>query len=323
MVRKIFIFIFSLMLILTVWLFSQKDHVDNFNILNMSINNKNEIEIRVEGYDKSKLIFKISSFKEDKLIPLIPRNDDKVLISVVNIDENIYYLAIKGNEGIMKTSFSISSDIKDFISNNYVDFRLTNNCEECYILYPLFFGGLKENYKDLIKTKNSNIRLYTLENDNFKFDFIMNANYIVDAVDNEKAYGSKSELSRLEYYFSLANISVRGYKERWRDIDVDSVSDFFKFKLKPELHINESPSWISRYLPLDLNSDVFYNEDGVIKKYNRQQSPEITDINKSTIKFNDLIDVYELKAYNLNNLEFDGMYPELTGKILSHGFKIN
>lgn len=323
MIRKILIFIFLSLSILTVWLFCQNNQTVNFKILDITMNDNDEVEIVVEGYNKSKLKFEVNSYSEEKIIPLIPSNNSDVLISVINLEEQTYYLVIKENYDIKKASVSVSNDFINAVNKRKFSSIWKKEYEDCYILYPLFFGGLRENYKDLIKTKNSNIRLYTLENDNFKFDFIMNANYIVDAVDNEKAYGTKSRISRLEYYFSLANISVRGYKERWRDIDVDSVSDFFKFKLKPELHISESPSWISRYLPLDLNADVFYNEYGAIKKYNRQQSPEITDINKSTIKFNDLIDVYELKAYNLNNLEFDGMYPELTGKILSYGFKIN
>lgn len=323
MIKKISL-IASVLLLSLLLIYAYKNEDNDFYIKDISVSNGDKARIHLNGYEKNFIDCDIvSSFNNDLFI-LFPKNDPEVLISVLNSKSEMYYLAFKSGGNIKNTTFKFTDELLSKIKNpENLTFIPRSSC---YTFYPLIFGELEEHDKEILNNSNSSTTVKTLENEYFKFDFLLNSSYYEDFVEGGE-YLDHRIISSINYNFSLIRFYVKQNENGWRDIPVDYVRDKFEFFLKPNLKIkcspNEAYSLFSTLLPNEHYFKILYFEKDELKEYHLKNESDDDLPNTSLIKFENNISENICNYVDLRIPAFKDIAPKLDGTIQTYGIELN
>ena len=323
MIKKIGL-IASVLLLSLLLVYTYKNEDNDFYIKDISVSNGDKARVHLNGYEKNFIDCDIvSSFNNDLFI-LFPKNDPEVLISVLNSKSGMYYLAFKSGGNIKKTTFKFPDELLSKIKNPE---NLTFIGRSfCYTFYPLIFGELEEHDKVILNNSNSSTTVKTLENEYFKFDFLLNSSYYEDFVEGGE-YLDHRIISSINYNFSLIRFYVKHNKFGWQDIPVNRVRDKFEFSLKPTLEIkcnpNEACSLFPTLLPNEHYYKILYFEKDELKEYHLKNESDDDLPNTSLIKFENNISENICNYLDLSKPAFKDIAPKLDGTIQTYGIELN
>lgn len=325
MIKKIGL-IASVLLLSVLLVYTYKNENNDFYIKDISVSNGDKARIHLNGYEKNFIDCDIvSSFNNDLFI-LFPKNDPEVLISVLNSKSGMYYLAFKSGGNIKKTTFKFPDELLSKIKNPENLIFIPNS--SCYTFYPLIFGELEEHDKEILNNFNNSATVKTLENEYFKFDFLLNSSYYEDVVEGEEYYDQRI-ISSINYNFSLIRFYIKQNEPGWRDIPVNYVRDKFEFFLKPTLEIkcnpNEAYSLFPKFLPNDYENPfkIWYFEKDELKEYVLKNESDADLPNTSLIKFENNISENICNYVDLRIPAFKDIAPKLDGTIQTYGIELN
>lgn len=323
MIKKIGL-IASVLLLSFLLIYAYKNEDNDFYIKDISVSNGDKARIHLNGYEKNFIDCDIvSSFNNDLFI-LFPKNDPEVLISVLNSKSEMYYLAFKSGGNIKKTTFKFPDELLNKIKNpENLTFIPRSSC---YTFYPLIFGELEEHDKEILNNSNSSTTVKTLENEYFKFDFLLNSSYYEDFVEGGE-YLDHRIISSINYNFSLIRFYVKQNEYGWRNIPVNYVRDKFEFFLKPTLEIkcnpNEACSIFPDLLPHEHYYKILYFEKDELKEYHLKNESDADLPNTSLIKFENNISEKICNYVDLTKPAFKDIAPKLDGTIQTYGIELN
>lgn len=268
MIKKIGLIVGVLFLSLLLF-YTYKNENSDFYIKDISVSNGDKARVHLNGYEKNFIDCDIVSNLNNDLLSLLPKNDSEVLISVLNSKSGMYYLAFKSGGNIKKTTFKFPDEL---LSKIKPEEPIIIDKSIYYTFYPLIFGELEEHDKEILNNSNSSTTVKTLENEYFKFDFLLNSSYYEDVVEGGE-YLDHRIISSINYNFSLIRFYVKHNKFGWQDRPVNDVRDKFEFSLKPTLKIkcnpNEAYSLFPKFLPNDYENPfkIWYFEKDELKEY--------------------------------------------------------
>lgn len=323
MIKKIGL-IASVLLLSVLLVYTYKNENNDFYIKDISVSNGDKARVHLNGYEKNFIDCDIVTNLNNDLIILLPKNDSEVLISVLNSKSGMYYLAFKSGGNIKKTTFKFPDELLSKIKNPE---NLTFIGRSfCYTFYPLIFGELEEHDKVILNNSNSSTTVKTLENEYFKFDFLLNSSYYEDFVEGGE-YLDHRIISSINYNFSLIRFYVKHNKFGWQDIPVNRVRDKFEFFLKPTLEIkcnpNEACSLFPTLLPNEHYYKILYFEKDELKEYHLKNESDDDLPNTSLIKFENNISENICNYVDLRNPAFKDIAPKLDGTIQTYGIELN
>lgn len=323
MIKKIGL-IASVLLLSFLLIYAYKNENNDFYIKDISISNGDKARVHLNGYEKNFIDCDIVTNLNNGLIILLPKNDSEVLISVLNSKSGMYYLAFKSGGNIKKTTFKFPDELLSKIKNPE---NLTFIGRSfCYTFYPLIFGELEEHDKVILNNSNSSTTVKTLENEYFKFDFLLNSSYYEDFVEGGE-YLDHRIISSINYNFSLIRFYVKHNKFGWQDIPVNRVRDKFEFSLKPTLEIkcnpNEACSLFPTLLPNEHYYKILYFEKDELKEYHLKNESDADLPNTSLIKFENNISENICNYVDLRKPAFKDIAPKLDGTIQTYGIELN
>ena len=323
MIKKIGL-IASVLLLSVLLVYTYKNENNDFYIKDISVSNGDKARVHLNGYEKNFIDCDIVTNLNNDLIILLPKNDSEVLISVLNSKSGMYYLAFKSGGNIKKTTFKFPDELLSKIKNPE---NLTFIGRSfCYTFYPLIFGELEEHDKVILNNSNSSTTVKTLENEYFKFDFLLNSSYYEDFVEGGE-YLDHRIISSINYNFSLIRFYVKHNKFGWQDIPVNRVRDKFEFFLKPTLEIkcnpNEACSFFPTLLPNEHYYKILYFEKDELKEYHLKNESDDDLPNTSLIKFENNISENICNYVDLRNPAFKDIAPKLDGTIQTYGIELN
>ncbi len=323
MIKKISL-IASVLLLSFLLIYAYKNENNDFYIKDISVSNGDKARIHLNGYEKNFIDCDIvSSFNNDLFI-LFPKNDPEVLISVLNSKSEMYYLAFKSGGNIKKTTFKFTDELLSKIKNPENPIIIDKSIY--YTFYPLIFGELEEHDKEILNNSNSSATVKTLENEYFKFDFLLNSSYYEDFVEGGE-YLDHRIISSINYNFSLIRFYVKQNENGWRNIPVDYVRDKFEFFLKPTLEIkcnpNEACSIFPDLLPHEHYYKILYFEKDELKEYHLKNESDDDLPNTSLIKFENNISENICNYVDLTKPAFKDIAPKLNGTIQTYGIELN
>lgn len=325
MIKKIGL-IASILLLSLLLVYTYKNENSDFYIKDISVSNGDKARIHLNGYEKNFIDCDIVSNLNNDLFILLPKNDSEVLISVLNSKSGTYYLAFKSGGNIKKTTFKFPDELLSKIKNPE---NLTFIGRSfCYTFYPLIFGELEEHDKVILNNSNSSTTVKTLENEYFKFDFLLNSSYYEDFVEGGE-YLDHRIISSINYNFSLIRFYVKHNKFGWQDIPVNRVRDKFEFSLKPTLEIkcnpNEACSLFPDFFPNDYENPfkIWYFEKDELKEYVLKNESNADLPNTSLIKFENNIGENICNYVDLRKPAFKDIAPKLDGTIQTYGIELN
>lgn len=324
MIKKIGLIVGVLFLSLLLF-YTYKNENSDFYIKDISVSNGDKARVHLNGYEKNFIDCDIvSSFNNDLFI-LLPKNDSEVLISVLNSKSGMYYLAFKSGGNIKKTTFKFPDELLNKIKNPEEPI-IIDRSSFCYTLYPLIFGELEEHDKEILNNSNSSTTVKTLENEYFKFDFLLNSSYYEDVVEGEEYYDQRI-ISSINYNFSLIRFYIKQNEPGLRDIPVNYVRDKFEFFLKPTLEIkcnpNEAYSLFSTLLPNEHYFKIWYFEKDKLKEYHLKNESDADLPNTSLLKFENNISENICNYLDLSKPAFKDIAPKLDGTIQTYGIELN
>lgn len=325
MIKKIGL-IASVLLLSVLLVYTYKNEDNDFYIKDISVSNGDKARVHLNGYEKNFIDCDIvSSFNNDLFI-LFPKNDLEVLISVLNSKSGTYYLAFKSGGNIKKTTFKFPDELLSKIKNpENLTFIPRSSC---YTFYPLIFGELEEHDKEILNNSNSSTTVKTLENEYFKFDFLLNSSYYEDVVEGEEYYDQRI-ISSINYNFSLIRFYVKHNKFGWQHRPVNDVRDKFEFFLKPTLEIkcnpNEACSLFPDFFPNDYENPfkIWYFEKDELKEYHLKNELDADLPNTSLLKFENNISENICNYLDLSKPAFKDIAPKLDGTIQTYGIELN
>lgn len=325
MIKKLII-IFIILLLLSSLIFINKNVNNEFSIKNISISNGNKVTVYLNGYEYNKINCEIISTINNDFVILLPLKNSDVLISVLNLKSRIYYLAIKSNGNIKKFALKLSENLLSEIKNPKESIFI--NEEICYALYPLIFGNLKENNKVILKYPNVNSTLKTLENENFKFEFLLNSSYYEDVEYGNENYDHRI-ISSIHYNFSFIKLYINQDEFGWIDVPTSYIKDKFNFLLKPILTLKLDANTIHEIFPSTISAtykknpfEIFYIKNNELNKFNINENR--TDLpDRSYIKYKKSISENTFNYISLNKPVFKDLEPLLDGKIFLYEKQLN
>lgn len=324
MIKKIGL-IASVLLLSLLLVYTYKNENSDFYIKDISVSNGDKARVHLNGYEKNFIDCNIMSNLNNDLLSLLPKNDSEVLISVLNSKSGTYYLAFKSGGNIKKTTFKFPDELLSKIKNPENPIFIDRS-SFCYTLYPLIFGELEEHDKEILNNSNSSTTVKTLENECFKFDFLLNSSYYEDFVEGGEYYDHRI-ISSINYNFSLIRFYVKQNENGWRDIPVNYVRDKFEFSLKPTLEIkcnpNEACSLFPTLLPNEHYYKILYFEKDELKEYHLKNESDADLPNTSLIKFENNISENICNYVDLRKPAFKDIAPKLDGTIQTYGIELN
>lgn len=324
MIKKIGL-IASILLLSFLLIFAYKNEDNDFYIKDISVSNGDKARVHLNGYEKNFIDCDIASSFNNDLFILFPKNDPEVLISVLNSKSGMYYLAFKSGGNIKNTTFKFTDELLSKIKNPENPI-IIDRSSFCYTLYPLIFGELEEHDKEILNNSNSITTVKTLENEYFKFDFLLNSSYYEDVVEGEEYYDQRI-ISSINYNFSLIRFYIKQNEPGWRDIPVNYVRDKFEFFLKPTLEIkcnpNEAYSLFSTLLPNEHYFKIWYFEKDELKEYHLKNESDADLPNTSLLKFENNISENICNYLDLSKPAFKDIAPKLDGTIQTYGIELN
>ena len=322
MIKKIGLIVSVLFLSLLLF-YTYKNENSDFYIKDISVSNGDKARVHLNGYEKNFIDCDIVSNLNNDLLSLLPKNDSEVLISVLNSKSGTYYLAFKSGGNIKKTTFKFPDEL---LSKIKPDEPIIIDKSIYYTFYPLIFGELEEHDKEILNNSNSSTTVKTLENEYFKFDFLLNSSYYEDVVEGGE-YLDHRIISSINYNFSLIRFYVKQNENGWRDIPVDYVRDKFEFFLKPNLKIkcnpNEAYSLFSTLIPNEHYFKILYFEKDELKEYHLKNESDADLPNTSLIKFENNISENICNYLDLSKPAFKDIAPKLDGTIQTYGIELN
>ena len=323
MIKKIGLIVGVLLLSLLL-IYTYKNENSDFYIKDISVSNGNKVRVHLNGYEKNFIDCDIVSNINNDLFTLLPKNDSDVLISTLNSKSGMYYLAFKSGGNIKKTTFKFTDELLSKIKNPEEPIIIDKSIY--YTFYPLIFGELEEHDKEILNNSNSSATVKTLENEYFKFDFLLNSSYYEDFVEGGE-YLDHRIISSINYNFSLIRFYVKQNEYGWRDIPVDYVRDKFEFFLKPTLEIkcnpNEAYSLFSTLLPNEHYFKIWYFEKDELKEYHLKNESDDDLPNTSLLKFENTISENICNYLDLSKPAFKDIAPKLDGTIQTFGIELN
>lgn len=325
MIKKIGL-IASILLLSFLLIFAYKNEDNDFYIKDISVSNGDKARVHLNGYEKNFIDCDIASSFNNDLFILFPKNDPEVLISVLNSKSGMYYLAFKSGGNIKNTTFKFTDELLSKIKNPENLIFIPNS--SCYTFYPLIFGDLEEHDKEILNNSNSSTTVKTLENEYFKFDFLLNSSYYEDFVEGGE-YLDNRVISSINYNFSLIRFYVKHNKFGWQDRPVNDVRDKFEFSLKPTLKIkcnpNEACSLFPDFFPNDYENPfkICYLEKDELKEYHLKNESDAALPNTSLIKFENNISENICNYVDLRKPAFKDIAPKLDGTIQTYGIELN
>lgn len=322
MIKKIGL-IASILLLSFLLIYAYKNENSDFYIKDISVSNGDKARVHLNGYEKNFIDCDIVSNLNNDLLSLLPKNDSEVLISVLNSKSGMYYLAFKSGGNIKKTTFKFPDEL---LSKIKPEEPIIIDKSIYYTFYPLIFGELEEHDKEILNNSNSSTTVKTLENEYFKFDFLLNSSYYEDVVEGGE-YLDHRIISSINYNFSLIRFYVKQNENGWRDIPVDYVRDKFEFFLKPNLKIkcnpNEAYSLFSTLLPNEHYFKIWYFEKDELKEYHLKNESDADLPNTSLLKFENTISENICNYLDLSKPAFKDIAPTLDGTIQTYGIELN
>lgn len=324
MIKKIGL-IASVLLLSFLLIFAYKYEDNDFYIKDISVSNGDKARVHLNGYEQNFIDCDIVSNLNNDLFILLPKNDSKVLISVLNSKSGTYYLAFKSGGNIKKTTFKFPNEL---LSKIKPEEPIIIDKSIYYTFYPLIFGELEEHDKEILNNSNSSATVKTLENEYFKFDFLLNSSYYEDFVEGGE-YLDHRIISSINYNFSLIRFYVKQNENGWRNIPVNYVRDKFEFFLKPNLKIkcnpNEAYSLFPKFLPNDYENPfkICYLEKDELKEYHLKNESDADLPNTSLIKFENNISENICNYLDLRKPAFKDIAPKLDGTIQTYGIELN
>ena len=323
MIKKIGL-IASVLLLSFLLIFAYKYEDNDFYIKDISVSNGDKARVNLNGYEKNFIDCDIASSFNNDLFILFPKNDPEVLISVLNSKSGMYYLAFKSGGNIKNTTFKFTAELLSKIKNPENLIFIPNS--SCYTFYPLIFGELEEHDKEILNNSNSSTTVKTLENEYFKFDFLLNSSYYEDFVEGGE-YLDNRVISSINYNFSLIRFYVKHNKFGWQDMPVNDVRDKFEFSLKPTLKIkcnpNEAYSLFPKFLPNEHYFKIWYFEKDELKEYHLKNESDADLPNTSLLKFENNISENICNYVDLRKPAFKDIAPKLNGTIQTYGIELN
>ncbi|MDD7731379.1 MAG: hypothetical protein PT942_03805, partial [Eubacteriales bacterium] len=314
MIKKIGL-IASVLLLSVLLIYAYKNENNDFYIKYISVSNGDKARVHLNGYEKNFIDCDIVSNLNNDLFILLPKNDSEVLISVLNSKSGTYYLAFKSGGNIKKTTFKFPDEL---LSKIKPEEPIIIDKSIYYTFYPLIFGELEEHDKEILNNSNSSATVKTLENEYFKFDFLLNSSYYEDFVEGGE-YLDHRIISSINYNFSLIRFYVKQNENGWRNIPVNYVRDKFEFFLKPTLEIkcnpNEACSIFPNLLPHEHYYKILYFEKDELKEYHLKNESDADLPNTSLIKFENNISENICNYVDLRNPAFKDIAPKLDGTI--------
>ncbi|MDY6079917.1 MAG: hypothetical protein SPI61_04275 [Ezakiella sp.] len=322
MIKKIGL-IASVLLLSVLLIYAYKNENNDFYIKYISVSNGDKARVHLNGYEKNFIDCDIVSNLNNDLFILLPKNDSEVLISVLNSKSGTYYLAFKSGGNIKKTTFKFPDEL---LSKIKPEEPIIIDKSIYYTFYPLIFGELEEHDKEILNNSNSSATVKTLENEYFKFDFLLNSSYYEDFVEGGE-YLDHRIISSINYNFSLIRFYVKQNENGWRNIPVNYVRDKFEFFLKPTLEIkcnpNEACSIFPNLLPHEHYYKILYFEKDELKEYHLKNESDADLPNTSLIKFENNISENICNYVDLRNPAFKDIAPKLDGTIQTYGIELN
>ena len=322
MIKKISL-IASVLLLSFLLIFAYKNEDNDFYIKDISVSNGDKARVHLNGYEQNFIDCDIVSNLNNDLLSLLPKNDSEVLISVLNSKSGTYYLAFKSGGNIKKTTFKFPDEL---LSKIKPEEPIIIDKSIYYTFYPLIFGELEEHDKEILNNSNSSATVKTLENEYFKFDFLLNSSYYEDFVEGGE-YLDHRIISSINYNFSLIRFYVKQNENGWRNIPVDYVRDKFEFFLKPTLEIkcnpNEACSIFPDLLPHEHYYKILYFEKDELKEYHLKNESDDDLPNTSLIKFENNISENICNYLDLSKPAFKDIAPKLDGTIQTYGIELN
>lgn len=324
MIKKIGL-IASILLLSFLLIYAYKNENNDFYIKDISVSNGDKARIHLNGYEKNFIDCDIASSFNNDLFILFPKNDPEVLISVLNRKSEMYYLAFKSGGNIKKTTFKFPNEL---LSKIKPEEPIIIDKSIYYTFYPLIFGELEEHDKEILNNSNSSATVKTLENEYFKFDFLLNSSYYEDFVEGGE-YLDNRVISSINYNFSLIRFYVKHNKFGWQHRPVNDVRDKFEFSLKPTLKIkcnpNEAYSLFPKFLPNDYENPfkIWYFEKDELKEYHLKNESDVDLPNTSLIKFENNISEKICNYVDLRIPAFKDIAPKLDGTIQTYGIELN
>lgn len=322
MIKKIGL-IASVLLLSFLLVYTYKNENSDFYIKDISVSNGDKARVHLNGYEKNFIDCDIVSNLNNDLLSLLPKNDSEVLISVLNSKSGTYYLAFKSGGNIKKTTFKFPDEL---LSKIKPEEPIIIDKSIYYTFYPLIFGELEEHDKEILNNSNSSTTVKTLENEYFKFDFLLNSSYYEDFVEGGE-YLDHRIISSINYNFSLIRFYVKQNENGWRDIPVNYVRDKFEFSLKPTLEIkcnpNEACSIFPDLLPHEHYYKILYFEKDELKEYHLKNESDDDLPNTSLIKFENNISENICNYLDLSKPAFKDIAPKLDGTIQTYGIELN
>lgn len=325
MIKKIGLIVGVLLLSLLL-VYIHKNENSDFYIKDISVSNGDKARVHLNGYEKNFIDCDIASSFNNDLFILFPKNDSEVLISVLNSKSGMYYLAFKSGGNIKKTTFKFPDELLSKIKKPEELIFIPES--SCYTFYPLIFGELEEHDKEILNNSNSSATVKTLENEYFKFDFLLNSLYYEDFVEGGE-YLDHRVISSINYNFSLIRFYVKHNETGWNDRPVNVVRDKFEFFLKPTLKIkcnpNEACSLFPKFLPDDYENPfkICYFEKDELKEYVLKNESDDDLPNTSLIKFENNISENICNYLDLSKPAFKDIAPKLDGTIQTFGIELN
>ena len=324
MIKKIGL-IASVLLLSFLLIYAYKNEDNDFYIKDISVSNGDKARVHLNGYEKNFIDCDIVSNLNNDLFILLPKNDSEVLISVLNSKSGTYYLAFKSGGNIKKTTFKFPDEL---LSKIKPEEPIIIDKSIYYTFYPLIFGELEEHDKEILNNSNSSTTVKTLENEYFKFDFLLNSSYYEDFVEGGE-YLDNRVISSINYNFSLIRFYVKHNKFGWQDRPVNDLRDKFEFSLKPTLKIkcnpNEAYSLFPKFLPNDYENPfkIWYFEKDELKEYHLKNESDADLPNTSLIKFENNISENICNYVDLRIPAFKDIAPKLNGTIQTYGIELN
>lgn len=324
MIKKIGL-IASVLLLSFLLIFAYKNEDNDFYIKDISVSNGDKARVHLNGYEQNFIDCDIVSNLNNDLFILLPKNDSEVLISVLNSKSGTYYLAFKSGGNIKKTTFKFPDEL---LSKIKPEEPIIIDKSIYYTFYPLIFGELEEHDKEILNNSNSSTTVKTLENEYFKFDFLLNSSYYEDFVEGGE-YLDHRIISSINYNFSLIRFYVKHNENDWNDRPVNGVRDKFEFFLKPTLEIkcnpNEACSLFPDFFPNDYENPfkICYLEKDELKEYHLKNESDDDLPNTSLIKFENNISEKICNYVDLRKPAFKDIAPKLDGTIQTYGIELN
>ncbi len=214
---------------------------------------------------------------------------------------------------------------------NFIDCDIASSFNnDLFILFPKNDPEvlMEEHDKEILNNSNSSTTVKTLENEYFKFDFLLNSSYYEDFVEGGE-YLDHRVISSINYNFSLIRFYVKHNKFGWQDRPVNDLRDKFEFSLKPTLKIkcnpNEACSLFPDFFPNDYENPfkICYLEKDELKEYHLKNESDDDLPNTSLIKFENNISENICNYVDLRKPAFKDIAPKLDGTIQTYGIELN